>query len=143
MNGPARSLTKERAIFAGFGLPKPPPTEKGVCLLRVLVAIAPTMYRQTLAEYLGKSRPSAEIRTADPEDLDGEVDLFRPHLVLSHDEVGSGRRVRAFSMVEILYSDSLDARVSVDDRDPARVEDMKIEDLLAVLDETEELISGG
>jgi len=101
------------------------------------------MYRQTLAEYLGKSRPSAEIRTADPEDLDGEVDLFRPHLVLSHDEVGSGRRVRAFSMVEILYSDSLDARVSVDDRDPARVEDMKIEDLLAVLDETEELISGG
>ena len=49
---------------------------EGACVLRVLVAISPTMYRPTLAEYLGQRRPSAEIRTADPEDLDGEVNLF-------------------------------------------------------------------
>ena len=100
------------------------------------------MYRQTLAEYLSKSRSSVEIKTAEPGDLDGEVDLFGPDLIVSH-EVASGMRERAFSVVEILYSDSLDARVIVDDRDPARLEDINIEDLLAVMDETEGLISGG
>ena len=100
------------------------------------------MYRQTLAEYLSKSRPNAELRLADPGDLAGEIDLFGPDLVVCH-EIESGRRANAFSVVEILYNDSLDARVIVDDRDAARIDDMKIEDLLAVFDETEELISGG
>ncbi len=43
------------------------------------------MYRQTLAEYLSKSLPSAEIRTVAPEDLDGEVDLFGFGLIICHE----------------------------------------------------------
>src|SRR5215207_4638103 len=101
VHGPARSLTEERAILPP-SLIETALTVEGACVLRILVAIVPMMYRQTLAEYLSKSRPSAEIRLADPKDLDGEVDLFSPDLIVSHNVDSGG--MRAFSLVEILYS---------------------------------------
>src|SRR4051794_3810919 len=96
------------------------------CGMRVLVAISPAMYRQTLVYVLTEHRPSLEIKAVDPSDLGREVELFRPDLLVSQDtlsEVGYS----VLSWVEILYSDSMGAQVRVNERD-CRIEDMQLED---------------
>jgi hypothetical protein len=108
--------------------------------MRVLVAISPAMYRQTLTHVLTQRRPNIEIKTVDPSDLDREVELFKPDLLISQDTL-SDVGYSVFSWVEILYSDNMGAHVRVDDRELRMVEDMDIEDLLTALDETQELIS--
>lgn len=111
-------------------------------MIRVLVAIAPTMYRQTVTLFLRSQRQHLEVESADHlADLERECALFEPHLLVCHDGVPEGARNRAFSLVEIHYSDGLDALVKMNDKDPRRVEDIEIEDLLAVVDETEEMVS--
>ncbi len=109
---------------------------------RVLIAIAPKMYQQTVTLFLRSQRQDLlEVRNADLEDLEQEYFLFEPHLLVCHDKVSEGVRNRAFSLVEIHYSDSLDALVRVNDKEPERLEDIEIRDLLAVVDETEEIVS--
>jgi hypothetical protein len=107
--------------------------------VRVLVAVEPLMYRETIASVLLQRRPHTQVRIAGPEDLDREVESFLPHLVvcnvLSEKVKGS-----AISWVHILYEDSLAADVSVDERTTRRIDDMGLDDLFGVLDETEELI---
>ena len=110
-------------------------------MIRVLVAVAPKMYRQTITLFLRSRRPDIEVRSADPLDLQLECTLFEPHLLVCHDGVSEDVRNRALFLVEILYSDSLDAVVEVNGEDPRRVEDIEIEDLLAVVEETEQMIS--
>ncbi len=111
-------------------------------MIRVLVAIAPRMYRQTITLFLRSQRQDLlEVKSADLEDLERECVLIEPHLLVCHDGVTEGVRNRAFSLVEIRYSDSLDALVRVNDKEPERVEDIEIGDLLAVVDETEEMVS--
>ncbi len=107
--------------------------------MRVLIAVEPLMYRETMASVLLQRRPHTQVRIAGPEDLDRELESFLPHLVvcsvLSEKVKGIAR-----SWVHILYEDSLDASVSVDARTTRRVDDIVLDDLLGVLDETEELI---
>ncbi len=103
------------------------------------MAIAPAMYRQTFAHTLNSKRPSVEVRMIDPADLDREVDFFNPDLLVCHETTPEVRE-RVFSWIEIRYSNGLDALVSVGGRE-SKIEDIKIEDLLTTLDETEELIS--
>jgi len=110
-------------------------------MIRVLVAIAPSMYQQTLTLFLRNQRPDIEVKSADSAGLEREYVLFEPHLLVCHDGVPEGVRNRAFSLVEILYSDSLDALVKVNDKDPRRLEDIEVADLLAVVDQTEEMVS--
>ncbi|HZY57177.1 MAG TPA: hypothetical protein VFE09_05200 [Rubrobacteraceae bacterium] len=109
--------------------------------MRVLVSIAPRSYREALARALRQERPHAEVKPADPNDLDQEVGRFEPHLVVCN---GVTLKVRetARSWVHILYEDSLDARISVGGRE-SKMEDIGVDDLLTIIDETEKLISGG
>jgi hypothetical protein len=106
-------------------------------VIRVLVAVAPKIYRQTITLFLRSRRPDIEIRSADPLDLQRECALLEPHLLVCHDGVSEDVRNRALFLVEIRYSDSLDAEVKANGKDPRRVEDIAIDDLLAIVEETE------
>jgi hypothetical protein len=106
--------------------------------VRVIVAIAPRSYREALALYVRQQRPQAEVLIVAPEALAAETQRLEPHLVVSN-EVPEGLRGSALSWIEVLFEDSLDARVSVDNRSMRKIEDIGMDDLLEILDETEEL----
>ncbi len=109
--------------------------------MRILVAVKPRMYREVTALLLHNWRPDAKVLISPPEALDWEIGRFRPHLVVLDDNEGdapdgpSGVLYR----VEILLGASMDARISVDGQ-AWEVKDIVTEDLLAVVDEVEELI---
>jgi ABC-type lipopolysaccharide export system ATPase subunit len=76
------------------------------------------------------------VRSAAPADAEEEVILFAPHLLVHDDTAGVDPRVLEGiqSLVEMLYSDSMGARVSVD----GRVEenpDISMDVLLRVADD--------
>ena len=102
------------------------------------------MYRDTLAHVLRLDRPDDDVRLADPDSLNREASSFRPHLIVSHDDAPEVRGVGVpSSWVVIRYHDHLSASVFGDDQDPRLVQDIKIEDLLGVIDETRRLVVGG
>ncbi len=87
-------------------------------------------------------RANLEVKVAPPEGLDQEVGGFEPHLVVCN-ETTPLVQANVLSWVEILFEDSLDARVTVDNHQPSRVEDIGMDDLLRVIDETEKMVSPG
>src|SRR5215212_7337168 len=97
--------------------------------MRILVAVAPKMYRETLAHLLTTDRPDNDVRLADPQALDREASSFRPHLIVCSDDATEVRDVSVPSWVVICYHDSLRASVFLDGSDPRLVQDMAIEDL--------------
>ncbi len=107
--------------------------------MRVLIAIAPTMYWETLELALLRYRPHLDVRIAGPDDLDKEVVDFAPHVVVCH---RATPRVRQSvpSWVVAPYHSS-DATIHVQGQGELRVEDISIGDLFAVIDQTEELLS--
>jgi hypothetical protein len=104
--------------------------------VRILVTIIPLMYREAIAGYLLQHRPGYEVRSSAPENIEEEVILFAPHLLVHDDTDGldPGVLEGIQSLVEMLYSDSMGARVSVD----GRVEenpDISMDVLLRVADD--------
>jgi len=100
------------------------------------------MYRESLAHIVRNNRPDDEVHLADPHYLDLEAASFRPHLIVCSDDAQEVREeVSAPSWVVIRYHDSLSASVFIDDQDPRLVQDMAIEDLLGVVEETQRLIA--
>jgi len=99
--------------------------------VRVLVTVSPMMYREAVAASIRSARPGIEVRVAPPEDAEEQLALFRPDLLLYNDtapipeEALEGIPAR----VEVLYSDSMDARVRADGM-VSRMRDMSTEDLL-------------
>ena len=100
--------------------------------MRVLVTVSPQMYRQAIAHSIQSARPGVEVRIAPPEATEEQLRLFRPDLLLYNDtapipeEALEGVPAR----VEMLYSDSMDARVRADGGMVSRMRDMSTEDLL-------------
>jgi hypothetical protein len=103
------------------------------------------MYRETLAHILRTDRPSHEVRLADPQALDREAASFGPHLIVANDDAPEVREEVSVpsSWVVIRYHDHLSASVFVDGQDPRLVQDISIEDLLGVVEETQRLVVGG
>jgi hypothetical protein len=109
--------------------------------VRVLITITPLMYREAIAYSLARSRPALEVRIASPERTGEEVRAFGPHLLVRNDTDGIDPGVLAEvpCRVEVLYSDSMDARVYLAGR-VEEAEDMSIEGLLRVADEAADLV---
>ena len=109
--------------------------------MRILIAVNQRMYREVIALSLHQHRPDAEVLLCPPEVLDREIGRFEPHLVVLDDNGGaapdglSGVLYR----VEILLGASMDARISVDGQ-TREVQDIRTEDLLAVVDKAEKMI---
>ena len=94
------------------------------------------MYREAIAGYLLQHRPGYEVRSAAPADAEEEVILFAPHLLVRDDTDGldPGVLESVPCWIEVLYSDSMDARISVDGR-VEESQDISTEILLRVADE--------
>ena len=84
--------------------------------MRVLVTVSPRMYREAVALSLDKHRPHFKVRIAPPETAEEEVRAFRPHLLVLNDTDGLNEEVLEglLCWVQVLYSDSMDAKISVD-----------------------------
>ncbi|CAA9448417.1 MAG: hypothetical protein AVDCRST_MAG28-1113 [uncultured Rubrobacteraceae bacterium] len=109
--------------------------------MRILVAVAPTMYRETLAHIIRRDRPDDEMRLADPQALNREATSFRPHLIVCNDNASEvGEEVGVSSWVVIRYHDHLSASVFIDGQDPRLIQDIAIEDLIGVVEETQRLV---
>jgi hypothetical protein len=80
---------------------------------------------------------------ADPNALDREAPSFRPHMVVCNDSAPEVREVSVPSWVVIRYHDSLSASVFLDGEDPRLIQDISIEDLLGVAEETQRLVLRG
>lgn len=111
--------------------------------MRVLVAVTLSMYRGAIALYLHQRRMHLEVRTAPPHAIEEQLRSFRPHLLVSGDgyEFTPQSMAGVVCWVEVFYSDTMDAKVHIDGR-VSWVSDMNMDDLLAVLDETEKLVRG-
>jgi hypothetical protein len=112
-------------------------------LMRILVAVAPKMYRETLAHVLRTDRPNDQVRLADPQVLDREASSFLPHLVVCNDNASEVREeeVSVSSWVVIRFHDHLSASVFIDGQDPRLIQDIAIEDLVWVVEETQRLLA--
>ena len=111
--------------------------------MRILIAVAPKMYREALTHIIRTDRPDDDVRLADPDTLDREASSFGPHLIVCTDGASEVREVSVPSWVVLRYHDSLSASVFVDGQDPRLIQDIDIEDLLGVAEETQRLVLRG
>jgi hypothetical protein len=104
--------------------------------MRVLITLSPLMYREAIAQSVHQSRPGFEVRIAPPEAVEEEVRSFEPDLLVRNDTARIDRKVLGGipCWVEVLYSDSMDAKISVGGR-VEEAEDISTEELLRVADE--------
>ena len=109
--------------------------------MRVLITVAPLMYREVFALAIHNRRPDIEVLVGPEASLDGEAERFAPHLLVRNDTDGADveRLTGALCRVEILYSDGLNARVSLDGK-VWKIEDICIDDLISLIEQTERLI---
>jgi hypothetical protein len=113
-------------------------------MVRVLVTVEPRMYREAIALAVQRNRPEAEVMIVPEDVLNGQVKDFAPHVLVRSDSdrvVPEGLLGSVVCRMEVLYTDGMAARVSVGDRSYT-IEDATMEDLLALVDETEDLVSG-
>src|SRR5829696_5145187 len=77
------------------------------------------MYREAVATSIQRNRPGIEVRISPPEDTEEELAAFRPDLLIHDDTVPIPEEVLdgVPTRVEMLYSDSMDARVRADQMD--------------------------
>jgi hypothetical protein len=112
-------------------------------MIRVLVILSPRMYREAVALSVQRNRPGlVEVRLVPPE-AEAERASFRPHLLIHDDTRGDPRRGSAPipeaaletvpHRIEVLYSDSMDVRISADGR-LTEVRDASTDDLLGAVD---------
>ena len=111
--------------------------------MRILITVTPRMYPEALALSVYRHRPDLQVKMAPPEDLTEEARRFRPHLLVRNDSDGVDTEVLAGIpfWIEVLYSDSMNARVSADGH-VTEIRDFAMDDLLRLVDEKEELVSG-
>ena len=99
--------------------------------MRVRVTLSPRLYREAIASSIRRVRPDTEVRLAPPEDAESELAGFRLHLLVHNDTAPIAEEALEGvpARVEMLYSDSMDARVMADGM-VSRVRDISTEDLL-------------
>ena len=84
-------------------------------------------------------RPHLDLHITEPASLHRELERFEPHLVLLY---GSPSRapIGVPAWVRVTSADRLEATACVDGR-YSRMERMKVDDLLALIDEADRLVS--
>ena len=113
-------------------------------MVRVLVTVEPRMYREAIAFAVQRHRPEAEVMLVPEEVMDGQVKEFAPHVLVRNDTDAAVPEKLLGSVVcrvEVLFTDHLSARVSAGGR-TYTIEDATMENLLALVDEAEDLVSG-
>lgn len=111
--------------------------------MRILISVMPRMYREALALSIHRHQPDFVVRLGPPEDVIRELARFNPHLLVSNDGDGLNPEAldRVLCWVEVLYTDHMSARIRVDGR-VEEVEDMDLQRLRELVDETREMVTG-
>ena len=112
--------------------------------MRILITVFPRMYREALALTLHRHRPDFDVRLAAPENTYEEIGRFNPHVLVrsDNDDLDPMLLERVHCWVEIMYTDSMNAKIGVDGS-IEEVRDIAIDDLLRVVDEAEQLVLHG
>ncbi len=109
-------------------------------VVRALVAIEPLMYRQVLAFYIRQQRLRSEVVLTSTQALQVEAERTEPHLIFANEVPASPKEMGVY-WVEVHSSDGLlNATISADGYS-ATIQDVSVQDLLAVVDEAEELLA--
>ncbi len=113
-------------------------------MVRILITVSPLMYREALAAAVHRHRPEFEVRMAPPKDIYKEIGRFNPHLIVRADNDGVDPALleRVPYRVEIMYTDSMNAKIALDGS-IEEVSDMTINDLLRVVDKVQRLALQG
>ncbi len=93
----------------------------------------PRAYRESIAAVVGQLRPDADVRCAEPEDLDGEVARFSPDMVVCS-RVTRTVEGRVPVWVE-LYPDYAARSVASVGGERAEFAEIQLPDLLSIVDE--------
>ena len=111
--------------------------------MRILITVAPRLYREVIALSIHRLRPGHEVRVAPPEAAERELAGFQPHLLVHNDTdgVSAGTLASVLCRVEVLYSDGMGTRISLDGK-VSEARDMSTEDLLRVVDLASSLANG-
>lgn len=121
--------------------------EERTRIVRVLITIVPRMYRESLALTVKRHHPDFEVMLGNMASLDVQAESFRPHLLVRNDTDGADLESMpdmqgVLCWIEILYSDSMGARISLDG-EVWEIKDISTEDLLGIVDRTQRLIPEG
>jgi hypothetical protein len=104
---------------------------------RVLLANEPRAYREGIAAVLGQLRPEVEIRTVEPDAMDGSILRFSPDMVVCSKATDVLRgRVRVW--VE-LYPEHAAHSVASIGGNLMEYAEIQLPDLLSIVDRAEEL----
>ncbi len=111
--------------------------------MRILITVAPLMYREALAIAVHQDLPESEVMIGSLGQFDGQAENFAPHLLIRNDTDGADMSLQtgALCWVEVLYSNGLNARISLDGA-VWEIDDIGIEDLLGLVRKAEKLIPG-
>ncbi|MDQ3568326.1 MAG: hypothetical protein M3397_09620 [Actinomycetota bacterium] len=109
--------------------------------MRILITVAPLMYREALAIAVHQDLPESEVMIGSLGQLDGQAENFAPHLLIRNDTDGADMSLQtgALCWIEVLYSNGLNARISLDGA-VWEIDDIGIEDLLGLVRKAEKLI---
>ena len=99
------------------------------------------MYREVLAIAIHQRRPDIDVLIVPPAVLDGQAERFAPHLFVRNGTDGADTGVVAGApcWIELLYSDGLNARISLDGK-VWEIEDICMDDLIGIIEQTKRLI---
>jgi hypothetical protein len=106
-------------------------------VVRILVAIEPQMYGEVLAFQFRQQRPLSEVVRTSPQNLVAEVERTRPHLIVASEVPPELKEMRSLRWAELRITDVLVASISADGHSTT-IEDVSLQDLLAVMDKAEE-----
>lgn len=113
--------------------------------IRVLVANDPRAYREAISFALPKLRPLVEVFPAEPEELEREARRVLPHLILCSRKPDACFLAQAGCLLScmVLYPNGEDwAEIgdAASGRAALLLEGVALEDLLGLVDETEQLL---
>jgi len=126
--------TEDRADRPVAGEPSSPrPTGKPL----VLMANEPRVYREGIAAVIGQLRPQVEIRTVEPDAMDGSILRFSPDMVVCS-KATAALKDRVLVWVELYPEHAARSVASIGGRTMEYAE-IQLPDLLSIVDRAEEL----
>ena len=108
------------------------------CRLRLVVANDPRTYREAIATAIQRMRPDADVIVVDPADLADQVELWRPHMVISSVPVARAGDY-PLCWVALYPAGKMEVVVTVAGQQ-TWARDMDLAELLAVVDRTAALV---
>jgi hypothetical protein len=109
--------------------------------MRVLVALKPRAYRDTLVHAIKRARSWAAVLFLDPDILDYETRYLQPQVVICDQSTPAVREL-ATCWVEIQQRDPPQVTVSVRGRAKI-IPDISFDELISVIDQAEVLVRAG